>query len=194
MIKRLIDVVASAAGLVLVSPLLAAAAVAIKVTSPGPVLFHQERVGRGFRPFRILKLRTMHVRPPGPHLQITAGGDPRVTRVGRMLRRLKIDELPQLVNVLRGDMSLVGPRPEVPQYVEMFRADYEEVLRCRPGITDLASIKYRDEEAVLAAAADPERAYVTTVLPDKIALAKEYVRTRSLGLDLQILARTLRIL
>lgn len=194
MIKRLIDVAGSAIGLLLVSPLLAVAAIAIKLTSPGPVLFRQERIGRGFRPFRILKLRTMHVRPPGEHLQITAGGDPRVTRVGRVLRRLKIDELPQLVNVLRGDMSLVGPRPEVGRYVEMFRADYEEVLRCRPGITDLASIKYRDEEAILAAAADPEDAYVTAVLPDKIALAKEYVRTRSTRLDLQIMARTLRIL
>lgn len=194
MTKRLIDIVVSAAGLLLVSPLLLLAAIAIKVTSPGPVLFQQERVGREFRPFRILKLRTMHVRPPGPHLQITSGGDPRVTAVGWLLRRLKVDELPQLVNVLRGDMSLVGPRPEVPRYVEMFRAEYEEVLLCRPGITDLASIKYRDEEAILARARDPEETYVTTVLPDKIALAREYVRTRSTRLDLQIIARTLRIL
>lgn len=192
MIKRLIDVIASGIALVMVSPLLAIAALAIKLTSPGPVLFRQERVGRGFRSFRILKLRTMRASRPGEDRQVTAEGDPRVTAVGRVLRRIKADELPQLVNVLRGDMSLVGPRPEVPRYVEMFRRDYEEILQCRPGITDLASIKYRDEESILAAAADPEQAYVTTVLPDKIALAKEYVRTRSTLLDLRIVMRTLR--
>ena len=190
MIKRLIDVVASALALVIFSPPLAIAALFIKLTSRGPVLFTQERVGRNFRPFRILKLRTMRERRPGDELQITAGGDPRVTSVGRVLRRFKIDELPQFVNVLRGDMSLVGPRPEVPKYVEMFRGDYEEVLRCRPGITDLASIKYRDEESILAQAADPEKAYVTRVLPDKIALAKEYVRSQSTLLDLRIMVRT----
>ena len=194
MIKRLIDIVASAVGLLVASPLLLAAGVAIKLTSPGPVLFAQERVGRGFRPFRILKLRTMRMHPAGEQPQITAGGDPRVTRVGRVLRRFKVDELPQLLNVLRGDMSLVGPRPEVPKYVEMFHEDYVEVLRCRPGITDLASIEYRHEEDVLAAAADPEQAYVTAVLPHKIALAKDYVRRRSTLLDLQIIARTLRSL
>ena len=197
MIKRIIDVLGSAFGLILLSPLLLAAAAAIKLTSPGPVLFTQERVGRGFRRFRILKLRTMHHRGGQailPVPQITSGGDPRVTRVGRILRKLKLDELPQLVNVLRGDMSLVGPRPEVPRYVELFRTDYEEVLRCRPGLTDLASIKYRHEEEILAAAPDPEQAYVTTVLPDKIALGKEYVRTRSILLDLRIMLKTLRVL
>ena len=197
MIKRIIDVAGSALGLLLSTPFLLIAAAAIKLTSPGPVLFSQERVGRGFRPFRILKLRTMRERGGQailPDPQITSGGDARVTPVGRILRKLKIDELPQLVNVLRGDMSLVGPRPEVPRYVEMFRADYEEVLRVRPGLTDLASIKYRHEEDILAAAPDPEQAYVTTVLPDKIALAKEYVRTRSILGDLRIMARTLRIL
>ncbi len=197
MIKRIIDVAGSALGLLLSTPFLLIAAAAIKLTSPGPVLFRQERVGRGFRPFRILKLRTMRERGGQailPDPQITSGGDARVTPVGRILRKLKIDELPQLVNVLRGDMSLVGPRPEVPRYVEMFRADYEEVLRVRPGLTDLASIKYRHEEDILAAAPDPERAYVTSILPDKIALAKEYVRTRSILGDLRIMARTLRIL
>ena len=194
MIKRLLDIVGSAVGLLVLSPLLLAAAVAIKLTSPGPVLFTQERVGRDFRPFRILKLRTMRMHVGGQQPQITAAGDPRVTGVGRLLRKFKIDELPQLVNVLRGDMSLVGPRPEVAKYVEMFREDYAEVLRCRPGITDLASIEYRHEENILAAASDPEHAYVTAVLPHKIALAKDYVRTRSTLRDLQIIARTLRIL
>jgi lipopolysaccharide/colanic/teichoic acid biosynthesis glycosyltransferase len=192
--KRIVDVIGSALGLLLLSPVLVAAAVAVKLTSPGPVLFKQERVGRGFRPFRILKLRTMRAARAGEHLQITVRGDPRVTPVGRVLRKLKLDELPQLINVLRGDMSLVGPRPEVAKYVEMFRNDFEEVLRVRPGITDLASIKYRDEEAILASAADPEQAYVTTIMPDKIALAKEYVRKRSATMDMAIILRTLRSL
>ena len=191
MIKRLVDIVASAAGLLLTSPVLLVAAVAIKLDSEGPVIFAQERIGREFRPFRIFKLRSMSKKPTANAPQITAGGDARVTRVGRILRRTKIDELPQLFNILRGDMSLVGPRPEVRKYVELFRSDYEEILKCRPGITDLASIRYRDEESVLAAASDPEREYVERILPEKISLAKEYVRRSSLGLDARLILATL---
>ena len=191
MIKRLFDVVVSFFGLLLVSPILLLAAIAIKLDSKGPVFFTQERVGRHFRPFHILKFRSMTQRPATSSLQITVAGDPRVTRVGRILRRSKLDELPQLFNVLRGDMSLVGPRPEVRKYVELFHSEYEEILKCRPGITDLASIRYRDEERVLAAASDPEREYVERVLPEKIRLAKEYVRRSSFRSDLEVLLMTL---
>jgi lipopolysaccharide/colanic/teichoic acid biosynthesis glycosyltransferase len=191
MIKRLFDIAAAVAGLLLVSPVLLVAAIAVKLDSEGPVFFVQKRIGRHFRPFSILKLRSMTNDQATDSRQLTVGGDARVTRVGRILRKTKIDELPQLVNVLRGEMSIVGPRPEVHKYVEMFRSDYEEILTVRPGITDLASIRYRDEEGVLAAAVDPERVYVERVLPEKIRLAKEYVRRSSLGFDLHLVMLTL---
>jgi len=139
------------------------------------VFFRQKRMGRGGRPFFILKFRTMVQEAPKRGGPITCGDDPRITRIGRLLRKTKLDELPQLINVLRGDMSLVGPRPEVPKYVEMFRQDYEEILRVRPGITDLASVKFCDEAALLGSAANPEEEYLRRVLPEKIRLAKEYV-------------------
>jgi lipopolysaccharide/colanic/teichoic acid biosynthesis glycosyltransferase len=191
MLKRTFDVVVAALGLILSAPLWAVVALAIRCTSPGPVLFRQERVGRHFRPFQILKFRTMAVDAPQRGGQLTRGDrDPRITPLGRFLRRSKIDELPQLINVLCGEMSLVGPRPEVPKYVELFRADYAEILQVRPGLTDAASLKYRDEAALLGAAADPEAEYVARILPDKIALAKDYVRHRSLLGDVVLLLRT----
>jgi lipopolysaccharide/colanic/teichoic acid biosynthesis glycosyltransferase len=168
---------------------LAASALAVKLSSPGPVLFRQTRVGRGGRPFRILKFRSMRDGASGP--QVTAGGDDRITPVGRVLRRHKLDELPQLWNVLVGDMSLVGPRPEVQRYVERFAADYERILAVRPGITDRAALEYRDEESVLAAAADPEAAYVSTVLPAKIQLYHRYLDEMSLRTDVTLVLRTL---
>jgi len=190
-IKRGFDVLASLAGLVLLSPVLAVVALAIKLTSPGPVFFRQERVGRGFRRFEILKFRTMV--PDAPKLggQLTAGEDPRITRVGRLLRKIKLDELPQLINVVKGDMSFVGPRPEVPRYVEIFRDDYRELLTVRPGITDLASLKYRDESEVLGRSSDPETTYVEQVLPEKIALGKQYLRRSSLWFDVGLIFKTL---
>jgi lipopolysaccharide/colanic/teichoic acid biosynthesis glycosyltransferase len=188
--KRLLDIVAAALGLVLLSPLLACLAVAVKLGSSGPVFFRQQRVGSGFRPFVMLKFRTMVADAPRLGGPITVGADPRITGVGRFLRKTKLDELPQLFNVLRGDMSLVGPRPEVDRYVEMFRRDYAEILAVRPGITDLASIRYRDEASILAAAKDPEEEYVRRILPEKIRLAKEYARRRSLPLDLAIIFAT----
>lgn len=189
--KRAFDILTAAVGLALLSPVLIAVAALIKLTSPGPVLFKQHRVGRRFRPFMICKFRTMVEDAPRQGGPITFGADPRITRLGRLLRKTKIDELPQLFNVLKGEMSLVGPRPEVPRYVEMFREDYEEILRVRPGITDLASIKYRDEAAVLGQAEDPEREYISRVLPEKIKLAKQYVGKSSLWFDLTVIARTL---
>jgi lipopolysaccharide/colanic/teichoic acid biosynthesis glycosyltransferase len=175
--------------LLLLSPVLAVAAIAVKCSGPGPIFFRQTRVGRGGKPFEILKFRTMRTTPsPGP--LITGAGDPRVTRVGRVLRRWKIDELPQLVNVLRGEMSFVGPRPEVPRYVDMFAEQYRELLAVRPGITDLASMAFREEETLLGRSANPEDVYVREILPRKLALSHAYVRRRSFGLDLRLIART----
>jgi lipopolysaccharide/colanic/teichoic acid biosynthesis glycosyltransferase len=188
-VKRALDVLAAAAGIVALAPVLVAAAAAVKLSSPGPVLFRQVRVGRGGRPFRILKFRSMAGAGPGP--LVTAQGDRRITAVGRLLRRTKIDELPQLWNVLVGDMSLVGPRPEVPRYVELFPADYARILTVRPGITDFAAVAFRSEEAVLGASPDPEGAYVRDVLPAKIALYHRYVDEMSLRTDLALVLRTL---
>ena len=188
-LKRSCDVVMSSIGLLLLSPFLAAVALLIKMDSHGPVFFRQERIGQGLRKFKIFKFRTMVEHAPQMGGALTIGDDPRITRIGRFLRRSKIDELPQLINVLRGEMTLVGPRPEVPRYVNLFRRDYEEILRVRPGITDLASLKYRDESPLLAVA-DPEQEYVRAILPDKIALAKEYVRQSSFFFDLSLMVKT----
>jgi len=181
---------ASAAGLLVLSPLLLLVAVLVKASSNGPVIFAQERMGRGFRPFRIYKFRSMVQDAPNKGGEITFGGDPRITRVGWLLRKTKIDEFPQLFNVLRGDMSVVGPRPEVARYVEAFREDYEKLLRVRPGITGLASVKYVDEATVLSAAADPDAEYRRVVLPEKIRLDAYYVDHSSLWMDLKIICQT----
>lgn len=189
--KRIFDICASSIGLLLLSPLLAAAAIAVRIGSAGPMLFRQERIGRGGQPFSVLKFRTMVTNAAKLGGPITFGNDPRVTPIGRFLRKTKIDELPQIFNVLKGDMSFVGPRPEVRRYVEMFHDDYAEILKIRPGITDLASIKYRDEATILGLAADPEEEYVRRVLPEKIRLAREYLRRQSLPLDIAIIFGTL---
>lgn len=188
--KRLFDFTVALLGLILLSPLLLLIALLIKLTSRGPVLFRQERVGRSFRRFHICKFRTMVLDAERLGGQLTAGRDRRITTVGRFLRKTKLDELPQLVNVLKGEMSFVGPRPEVPKYVEMFRDEYVELLKVRPGITDLASLAYRHESDLLGAASDPETLYVREILPDKIRLGREYLRRRSLSLDLWLIFRT----
>ena len=188
--KRLFDIVVAIGALVFLLPLFLLAAVLIKLDSPGPIFFKQERMGRRFRPFQILKFRTMVHNATARGRSITVGDDPRITRVGWFLRKSKIDELPQLINVLRGEMTFVGPRPEVPQYVDLFRRDYEEILKIRPGITDLASIKYRDEAALLAQSENPEAEYVKRLLPDKIKLGKEYMRRSSLLFDLTVIFKT----
>jgi len=189
--KRMFDIVVAAAALVVLFPLLVLSALLIKLDSPGPIFFKQERIGRNFRPFWIYKFRTMAQDAPARGGLVTIGEDARVTRVGRLLRKSKIDEIPQLTNILRGDMALVGPRPEVRQYVELFRRDYEEILQVRPGLTDLASLKYRDEAALLGKAANPEDEYRTRVLPDKIRLAKDYLRRSSFLFDLGLILKTL---
>jgi lipopolysaccharide/colanic/teichoic acid biosynthesis glycosyltransferase len=188
--KRVFDIMVSLVGLVVLLPVFLVAATAIRLDSPGPIFFRQRRIGRGFRPFFIYKFRTMTDNPQNAGAFFTIEHDPRITRVGKFLRQSKIDELPQLINVLKGEMTFVGPRPEVPSYVELFHADYEEILRVRPGITDLASIKYRDEAAVLGQSSDPEAEYVKCVLPDKIKLAKEYIRRSSFLFDLGLMFKT----
>jgi lipopolysaccharide/colanic/teichoic acid biosynthesis glycosyltransferase len=186
-----VDILASMIGLLIVAVPMLMIAVVVRLSSPGPIFFRQTRVGQNLKTFDILKFRTMVVDAEKLGLQITAGKDPRVTTIGRILRKTKLDELPQLLNVLKGDMSLVGPRPEVPKYVEMFKEQFERILVIRPGITDLASIKYRDESAILAEADDPEAAYIEQVLPDKLRLAEEYVGRSSLRLDLWVIGKTL---
>jgi lipopolysaccharide/colanic/teichoic acid biosynthesis glycosyltransferase len=189
--KRLFDIVAAGAGLVLLSPLLLALALWIRFDSPGPVLYRQQRVGRHGVPFDILKFRTMKQRTEdGP--QLTVGQDARITRAGHLLRHYKLDELPQLINVVQGSMSLVGPRPEVPRYVDCYPpAVRATVLSVAPGITDLASILYKEESEVLGRAANPEQAYLETILPVKLEYYQRYVRERSFWLDLRIIFRTL---
>ena len=192
MSKRLFDWVMSSLGLLALGPILVLIALAVKLDSPGPVFFRQERVGRYGQPFRIHKFRTMRHEPAGKGLQITVGADRRITRVGHFLRASKLDELPQLLDVWQGTMSLVGPRPEVPRYVAHYPAALrDKILSVRPGITDIASIEYRDESTVLGRAADPEHAYIHEVLPHKLALAAAYVDRASVWLDIQLIARTL---
>ena len=199
MAKRLFDLIGAAAGLVLLAPLLLGIALWIKLDSRGPVFFRQQRVGRLGVPFRIHKFRTMiddtRAHSPAPGLQLTVGADPRITRAGRLLRAAKLDELPQLLDVLAGTMSLVGPRPEVPRYVALYPAELrDKVLSVRPGITDPASIAYRDENALLAQAADPERVYIEQVMPAKLRCAAMYVERMSLRNDLRLIGATLRSL
>ncbi|WP_313178473.1 sugar transferase [Massilia sp.] len=191
MSKRLFDLVAATAGVVLLLPLLAAIALWVKLDSRGPVLFRQARVGRGGQLFEILKFRTMAAQTD-PQRQLTVGRDPRITRAGHVLRKYKLDELPQLFNVVGGSMSLVGPRPEVPRYVACYPPAVRDlVLSVQPGVTDLAAILYKDESSILGQAIDPERAYIETILPTKLGYYVQYVRERSFWGDLRIIFRTL---
>ena len=182
------------AGLLCLWPAFLVIVVLIKLDSAGPAFFTQERVGRGFRPFWIYKFRTMVAKGATNGRPITCGNDPRITRIGRFLRRTKLDELPQLFNVLKGEMSIVGPRPELRQYVEYLRQDYVEVLSVRPGITDLASLKFRDEATLLGSAVDPEAFYRNQILPQKVTLAKQYIRGSSLTSDVALIIKTLSML
>jgi lipopolysaccharide/colanic/teichoic acid biosynthesis glycosyltransferase len=192
MLKRTLDCSCAAIGLLVLAPAFLMIGVAVRLDSPGAVFYRQVRVGRGGRHFRIWKFRTMVELQASGAPQITSATDSRITRLGGVLRRYKLDELPQLINVLVGEMSLVGPRPEVPRYVALYPPDIREViLSVRPGITDLASIEYRDESEILARASDPERAYVEVVLPEKLALSAQYVKTSSVTGDVALILRTL---
>lgn len=190
--KRLFDIIASGLGLIALSPLFAVLAVWIKMDSKGPVFYRQTRVGRDNKDFRLFKFRSM--RPDSDKLGlITVGGrDPRVTRSGYYIRKYKLDEFPQLINVFRGEMSLVGPRPEVRKYVDMYTTEQMRVLSVRPGITSLASIRYRNENDILAAASDPDRCYIEQVMPDKLAIDLEYVDRASLWNDIKLIFSTFK--
>jgi lipopolysaccharide/colanic/teichoic acid biosynthesis glycosyltransferase len=189
-LRRLLDVTVAGALLLVLAPLLAFLTLLVRATSPGAALFRQTRIGRNGRPFVLLKLRTMRADAPRTGPAITSGADPRVTRLGVWLRRCKLDELPQLWNVLRGDMSLVGPRPELPHYVARYTAAQRAVLRARPGLTDPASLAWADEAATLGRFAEPDRAYVERVVPSKITLSLAYLERRTVWSDLAIVMRT----
>jgi lipopolysaccharide/colanic/teichoic acid biosynthesis glycosyltransferase len=188
--QRALDVAVSSVGLVLLSPFLAGIAIVILLDGGPPVIFRQRRVGRFGRDFEMLKFRSMVVDAERTGGQLTVGNDRRITRVGRWLRRLKLDELPQLLNVVAGDMSLVGPRPEVRRYVELYTLDQRKVLDLRPGITDPASLEYYDESGVLARATDPERTYVAEIMPHKIAMNLAYASRASVRNDVSVIVRT----
>lgn len=189
--KRAFDLSAALAGLLLLLPVFAVIAAWIKLDSPGPVFFRQERVGLRKRSFRIYKFRTMKARAEQGGTLITIGRDPRITRTGAVLRRYKLDELPQLINIVLGQMSFVGPRPEVPYYVNMYSEEQMRVLSVRPGLTDDASIKYSDENALLAGVSHPERVYVEQIMPDKLSINLQYVAAPSLRKDMEIIWKTL---
>lgn len=191
--KRTFDVLVGAVGLVVTSPLVALGAVAVKLESPGPAFYRSARVGRGGRQFRMYKLRTMRVNADREGPAVTGARDPRVTSVGRFLRRTKIDELPQLLNVLRGDMSLVGPRPEAPEFVRYYTPEQQRVLLVRPGMTGPAAIAYINEEELLGES-DAEARYIKSVMPQKVAIDLEYLQSSSFAGDLKILARTIWLL
>ena len=190
MLKHPFDLLASALGLIILSPLFILIAVAIRLTSPGPILHRATRTGQGGREFTLYKFRSMIVGADRHGPGITAAGDPRITPVGGVLRRTKLDELPQLWNVLRGDMSLVGPRPEDPRYVTLYTPEQRRVLDVRPGITSLASLEYRNEEAVLHGP-DWEQRYIHEVMPAKLAIDLRYAQRATLASDILIILRTL---
>lgn len=192
--KRSIDVAASLAGLVALSPVLIAVSLLVKCTSPGPILYWQDRVGRGGKVFRIAKFRSMVAGADKKGPSITSSGDARVTRFGAMLRKFKIDELPQLWNVLLGEMSLVGPRPELPQYVANYTREQGRVFCVRPGITDIASICYRHEEEILGQSENPEEYYRNVVLPHKLELNLQYIKELSLFFDVKLICLTIKSL
>ena len=189
---RLLDILLSLFGLIIVSPVLLIVALWIVIDNPGPVFYRQVRVGRNGRDFRILKFRSMRIGADKMSLITVGDRDPRVTRAGYFIRRYKLDELPQLWNVLTGDMSMVGPRPEVRKYVDLYTEEQKRVLSVRPGITDYASIEYVDENRLLAASKDPDKTYIEDIMPQKIALNMRYINHPTVGEYLKILCLTLK--
>lgn len=189
--KRTFDFISSTIGFILISPFLLVISILIKLTSKGPVLFKQKRVGMKGKEFNILKFRTMIVDAEKYGKQITVGEDKRITKVGGFLRKYKLDELPQLINVIKGDMSLVGPRPEVPKYVAMYNEKQRRVLEVRPGITDYASIEYRDENRILGEVENPEEYYINIIMPHKIDLNMKYIENNSVLIDISIILKTI---
>lgn len=192
--KRLFDIVASGCGLIVLSPVFLVLAIWIKLDSPGPVFYRQVRVGRGNKDFRIFKFRSMRVGSDKGSLVTIGGHDSRITRSGYFIRKFKLDELPQLINVFVGDMSLVGPRPEVRHYVDYWTPDQMHVLDVRPGITDPASIKFRNENELMETASDPEKYYTEVIMQEKIRLYLEYVQKHSFLGDIVLIFKTFRVI
>ena len=191
MLKRIFDITSSLFGLILLSPFMIIIAILIKLDSKGSVFFKQVRVTKNGREFKIFKYRTMRV-GSDKYSQITVGKDSRITKVGDFLRKYKLDEIPQLINVLIGDMSLVGPRPEVPKYVALYTEEQKEILKVRAGITDYASIEFSNENDILANEADPEKAYIEKIMPRKIELNKKYLSEISVMTDIKIILLTIK--
>ena len=190
--KRIFDLFSSAVGLIILSPLFLLIAILIKLDSTGPVFFKQKRIGLKGKMFNIYKFRTMLANTKGEDRQITIGLDSRITRRGRILRKFNLDELPQLINVLKGEMSLVGPRPEVPKYIELYSEGQKKVLSVKPGMTDYASIEFNKESEILASSSHPKDDYVRKIMPQKIILNLKYINDRSILLDFKLILRTLR--
>ena len=191
MLKRIFDIISSLFGLILLSPFMIIIAILIKLDSKGPIFFKQVRVTKNGREFKIFKYRTMRV-GSDKFSQITVGKDSRITKVGDFLRKYKLDEIPQLINVLIGDMSLVGPRPEVPKYVALYTEEQREILKVRAGITDYASIEFSNENDILANESDPEKAYIEKIMPRKIELNKKYLSEISVMTDIKIILSTIK--
>ena len=190
-IKRIFDFTASFLGCIILIPVFISIAILIKLDSKGPIFFKQKRVGKDGKEFEILKYRTMVVDAEKLGKQITVGDDSRITKIGKFLRKYKLDELPQLFNVLKGDMSLVGPRPEVPKYVNIYNESEREVLKVKPGITDFASIEYRDENEILGNVENPEEYYINAIMKHKLQLNLEYINKNNIFLDIKIIFKTL---
>lgn len=189
--KRLFDIFFSLFGLILCLPLFIIVSILIKLDSRGPIFFIQERIGKNLRTFKVYKFRTMKHNPDVNSPKITIACDSRITSIGKFLRKYKIDELPQLFNVLKGEMSFVGPRPEVKEYVELYESDYQRLLRIRPGITDPASLRFSDEEAILSLSENWEEEYKKRILPEKIALSLSYVENHNIIKDLKLIFKTI---
>ena len=192
--KRFFDIVVSLLGILITSPILLVVSVLIKLTSKGPVFYKQERIGKGEKPFFILKFRTMVVNADQQGLKITVGGDKRITGVGKFLRKSKLDELPQLFNVFAGQMSLVGPRPEVAEYVSLYNEEQRKVLSVRPGITDYASVCFRNENEILAEAENPQKEYIEHIMPLKLRYNAKYIEEMSVWTDLKLIFLTLYVI
>ena len=191
MLKRIFDIISSLFGLILLSPFIIIIAILIKLDSKGPIFFKQVRVTKNGREFKIFKYRTMKI-GSDKYSQITVGKDSRITKIGDFLRKYKLDEIPQLINVLIGDMSLVGPRPEVPKYIALYTEEQREILKVRAGITDYASIEFSNENDILANEADPEKAYIEKIMPRKIELNKKYLSEISVMTDIKIILLTIK--
>lgn len=192
-IKRMFDLFFSLIGIIITIPILILVSIMVKLTSKGSIIFKQERVGKNKKIFYIYKFRTMtDYDVKASDRQVTVINDQRITRIGRILRKYKIDELPQLYNVLKGDMSFVGPRPEVKKYVKFYEEEYDEILKIKPGITDLASIEYIDENTIISKYSDPEKIYIEEVLPKKLMLNKRYIEEMSIKNDILIILKTIK--